>query len=104
MAAGRVVGVFALLVGCLVVGSATGPRRQAGRPEVFVEVTRVVESSFGMSKLNPQGLFKGSSMALTGCQRWGTSSIKASSGRLLNGQTKPLISRHRFLPSWCSVQ
>ena len=55
--------VFALLVGCLSCGiTATGHPRElnASRPEVFVEVTRVVESSFwDASKLNPQGLFKG---------------------------------------------
>ena len=55
--------VFALLVGCLSCGiTATGHPREsnAGRPEVFVEVTRVVESSFwDASKLNAQGLFKG---------------------------------------------
>jgi C-terminal peptidase prc len=55
--------VFALLVGCLSCGiTATGHPRElnASRPEVFVEVTRVVESSYwDASKLNPQGLFKG---------------------------------------------
>jgi carboxyl-terminal processing protease len=55
--------VFALLVGCLSCGlTATGHSREpnAGRPEVFVEVTRVVESSFwDVNKLNPQALFKG---------------------------------------------
>jgi C-terminal peptidase prc len=55
--------VFALLVGCLSCGiTATGHPRElsAGRPEVFAEVTRVVESSFwDASKLDPQGLFKG---------------------------------------------
>jgi carboxyl-terminal processing protease len=55
--------VFALLVGCLSCGiTATGSPRElhTGRPEVFVEVTRVVESSYwDASKLNPQGLFKG---------------------------------------------
>jgi carboxyl-terminal processing protease len=55
--------VFALLVGCLSCGiTATGHPREltAGRPEVFVEVTRVLESSYwDVSKLNPQGLFKG---------------------------------------------
>ena len=60
---GRGLAVFALLVGCLSCGiTATGHSRElnAGRPEVFVEVTRVVESSYwDASKLNPQGLFKG---------------------------------------------
>jgi len=55
--------VFALLVGCLSCGiTATGHPRDldASRPEVFVEVTSVVESSYwDASKLNPQGLFKG---------------------------------------------
>ena len=55
--------VFALLVGCLSCGiTATGHPREltASRPEVFVEVTRVLESSYwDASKLNPQGLFKG---------------------------------------------
>ncbi|HSF32744.1 MAG TPA: S41 family peptidase [Candidatus Tectomicrobia bacterium] len=55
--------VFALLVGCLSCGlTATGYPREPnpGRPEVFVEVTRVVESSFwDVNKLNPQTLFKG---------------------------------------------
>jgi carboxyl-terminal processing protease len=55
--------VFALLVGCLSCGiTATGHPREpnASRPEVFVEVTRVVESSFwDASKLSAQGLFKG---------------------------------------------
>src|SRR5262245_14407303 len=55
--------VFALLVGCLSCGiTATGHPREpnAGRPEVFVEVTRVVESSFwDASKVNAQSLFKG---------------------------------------------
>src|SRR5262245_20544739 len=55
--------VFALLVGCLSCGlTATGhpPEVNPGRPEVFVEVTRVVESSFwDANKLNPQALFKG---------------------------------------------
>jgi carboxyl-terminal processing protease len=55
--------VFTLLVGCLSCGlTATGQPRalNASRPEVFVEVTRVVESSYwDASKVNPQGLFKG---------------------------------------------
>ena len=55
--------VFAVLVGCLSCGiTATGYPRElnASRPEVFVEVTRIVESSYwDASKLNPQGLFKG---------------------------------------------
>jgi carboxyl-terminal processing protease len=55
--------VFALLVGCLSCGiTATGQPRElsAGRPEVFAEVMRVVESSFwDVNKLNPQSLFKG---------------------------------------------
>jgi carboxyl-terminal processing protease len=55
--------VFALLVGCLSCGiTATGHPRDldASRPEVFVEVARVVESSYwDASKLEPQGLFKG---------------------------------------------
>jgi carboxyl-terminal processing protease len=54
--------VFALLVGCLSCGlTATGHSREPniGRPEVFVEVTRVVESSFwDVAKLNPQALFR----------------------------------------------
>jgi carboxyl-terminal processing protease len=55
--------VFALLVGCLSCGiTATGHPRElnVSRPEVFVEVARVVESSYwDASKLNPQDLFKG---------------------------------------------
>ncbi|MGH8071004.1 MAG: S41 family peptidase [Candidatus Entotheonellia bacterium] len=55
--------VFALLVGCLSCGlTATGHPYEltTGRPEVFVEVTRVIESSFwDLTKLNPQALFKG---------------------------------------------
>src|ERR671924_1404636 len=55
--------VFAVLVGCLSCGiTATGHPREvnAGRPEVFAEVTRVVESSYwDASKLSPQDLFKG---------------------------------------------
>jgi carboxyl-terminal processing protease len=55
--------VFAVLLGCLSCGiTATGHPRElnAGRPEVFVEVTRVVESSYwDASKLKPQDLFKG---------------------------------------------
>jgi carboxyl-terminal processing protease len=55
--------VFALLVGCLSCGlTATGHPRElnTSRPEVFAEVTRVIESSFwDASKLSPQGLFKG---------------------------------------------
>jgi C-terminal peptidase prc len=55
--------VFALLVGCLSCGiTATGHPRElsASRPEVFAEVTRVVESSYwDAGKLNPQGMFKG---------------------------------------------
>ena len=76
--------VFALLVGCLSCGiTATGHPRDLGasRPEVFVEVTRVVESSFwDASKLNPQGLFKGVVDGLDeDVQRLGgTSTIRAS--------------------------
>jgi carboxyl-terminal processing protease len=55
--------VFALLVGCLSCGiTATGHPRElnVSRPDVFVEVTRVVESSYwDASKVNPQSLFKG---------------------------------------------
>jgi carboxyl-terminal processing protease len=55
--------VFALLVGCLSCGlTATGHPYEAnpGRPEVFVEVTRIVENSFwDNNKLDPQVLFKG---------------------------------------------
>ena len=55
--------VFALLVGCLSCGlTATGHPREfgAGRPEVFVEVTRVVESSFwDVKKISPQAMMKG---------------------------------------------
>jgi carboxyl-terminal processing protease len=55
--------VFALLVGCLSCGlTATGHPREfgVGRPEVFAEVTRVVESSFwDAKKLSPQDLMKG---------------------------------------------
>ena len=55
--------VFALLVGCLSCGlTATGHPFEAepSRPEVFVEVTRIVENSFWDSNtLNPQALFKG---------------------------------------------
>ena len=55
--------VFSVLVGCLSCGlTATGHPREihAGRPEVFVEVTRVVESAFwDANKLSPQGLLKG---------------------------------------------
>jgi C-terminal peptidase prc len=58
-----VLAVFALLVGCLSCGiTATGHPRElnVGRPDVFVEVTRVVESSYwDASKVNPQSLFKG---------------------------------------------
>ena len=55
--------VFALLVGCLSCGlTATGHpyESNSSRPEVFVEVTRIVENSFWDShKLNAQALFKG---------------------------------------------
>jgi carboxyl-terminal processing protease len=55
--------VFALLVGCLSCGlTANGHPYEptVGRPEVFVEVTRVIESSFwDPNKLNPQALFRG---------------------------------------------
>jgi hypothetical protein len=55
--------MFALLVGCLSCGlTATGHPREShnARPEIFAEVTRVVESSFwDVDKLNPQELFKG---------------------------------------------
>jgi carboxyl-terminal processing protease len=55
--------VFSSVVGCLSCGlTATGHPREpsTGRPEVFVEVTRVVESSFwDLNKVNPQALFKG---------------------------------------------
>src|SRR5919108_3505720 len=55
--------VFALVVWCSSCGlTATGHPREANvaRPEVFAEVTRVVESSFwDVEKLNPQALLKG---------------------------------------------
>jgi C-terminal peptidase prc len=55
--------VFALLVGCLSCGlTAIGHPYESNtnRPEVFVEVTRVIESSFwDLKKLTPQALFKG---------------------------------------------
>jgi carboxyl-terminal processing protease len=55
--------MLALVVGCLSCGlTATGYSREPNpaRPEVFVEVTRVVESSFwDVNKLNPQAMFKG---------------------------------------------
>ena len=55
--------VFAVLVGCLSCGlTATGHPYESNpsRPEVFVEVTRIVENSFWDSnKLNAQALFKG---------------------------------------------
>jgi carboxyl-terminal processing protease len=55
--------VFVLLVGCLSCGlTATGHPRElgVGRPEVFAEVTRVVESSFwDAKKLSPQALMRG---------------------------------------------
>jgi carboxyl-terminal processing protease len=55
--------VFSLLVGCLSCGlTATGHPREVGvgRPEVFAEVTRVVESSYwDVNKLQPQTLLKG---------------------------------------------
>jgi carboxyl-terminal processing protease len=54
--------VYALLVGCLSCGvTATGHSYEStvSRPEVFVEVTRVVESSFwDVNQLNPQALLK----------------------------------------------
>jgi carboxyl-terminal processing protease len=55
--------VFSLLVGCLSCGlTATGHPREVrlGRPEVFAEVTRVVESAYwDVNKLQPQTLLKG---------------------------------------------
>ena len=57
------VAVFSLVVGCLSCGmTATSHSRDLGvsRPEVFGEVTRVVESSFwDVNKLSPQTLLKG---------------------------------------------
>ena len=87
--------VFALLVGCLSCGiTATGHPRElnASRPEVFVEVTRVVESSYwDASKLNPQGLFKGVVDGVDEDVRrlGGTISYKGQQVVVsLNGQTK----------------
>ncbi len=55
--------MFSLVVGCLSCGlSATGhpPELGVSRPEVFTEVTRVVESSFwDATQLQPQTLLKG---------------------------------------------
>jgi carboxyl-terminal processing protease len=55
--------LFSLVVGCLSCGlTATGHSREsyASRPEVFAEVTRVVETSFwDVNQLNPQALLKG---------------------------------------------
>lgn len=57
------IAVFSLFVGCLSCGmTSTSHSRDVGgsRPEVFTEVTRVVESSFwDAAKLNPQSLMKG---------------------------------------------
>jgi carboxyl-terminal processing protease len=87
--------VFALLVGCLSCGiTATGHPRDLGasRPEVFAEVTRVVESSYwDASKLSPQGLFKGAVDGLDEeVQRLGgTINHKGQQVVIsLNGQTK----------------
>jgi carboxyl-terminal processing protease len=87
--------VFALLVGCLSCGiTATGHPREltTSRPEVFVEVTRVVESSYwDASKLNPQGLFKGAVDGLDeDIQRLGGSISQKGQQVIvsLNGQTK----------------
>ena len=58
-----VLAVFALLFGCLSCGlTATGQPRELhhSRPDVFVEVTRVVETSYwDAGKINPQALLKG---------------------------------------------
>jgi len=89
--------VFALLVGCLSCGlTATGHPHESslGRPEVFVEVTRIVENSYWDNhKLNPQALFKG---AVDGVdedvrQLGGTISQKNQQLAIsLNGSTKTL--------------
>jgi carboxyl-terminal processing protease len=57
------IAVFSLVVGCLSCGmTSTSHLREHGgsRPEVFAEVTRVVESSFwDAAKLSPQSLMRG---------------------------------------------
>jgi len=89
--------VFALLVGCLSCGlTATGHPYEAnpGRPEVFVEVMRIVENSFwDNNKLDPQALFKGAVDGVDGDVRHLGGSISYKGQQMvlsLNGYTKSM--------------
>jgi hypothetical protein len=103
--------VFALLVGCLSCGlTATGHPYEANqvRPEVFVEVTRIVENSFWDSNtLNPQALFKAAVDGVDADVRHLGGNIGYKGQQMfvsLNGSTKT-VDLPSFIPrtNWCRL-